>query len=567
MKNITKLFVLGLCVAALPTLKENQEVKADEDIAIEAFAHYEFNDETNIGKDSSVHHFDLKKQVTSASETAFQVLKDGDDNYISIRRDEYTTGVSKNSGAYLYAPQQGTTSYDYTDMIPGSYTVQTTFKSDNTKGLGDVYAISFGRYNSCFTIVPWKNVIQIQIENFDYAQGDTDEAKQSYIEKAVKCYSYSTLDWTTVTVSADAETNITKIFINGNLVDTVTLAGTKLTSKHDDYTLAIGAQCNIHGVSATQYGNVDVKDLQIYDCALSDENVAHIVNGETPTMKDQGDVAYVTDILDFDSSTIDLEITDANPINELTKTLPEKLKIKTSKGIERSYPAYWYSTNDGKIRGYVQSGLVNPSLKEIVLDYNYVCKFDYDSSAVTLKDVQLDGKDYVPGTPISSSKQTLSFKLDLVDGATLNEVDYFEMAWDPEDDGTYYIDIADGALIVIDAEAPEVSEYTITYKDGAETLGTSTYTVTGEETLKTFTKDGYTFEGWYTDEALENKYTSINRENPQDVTLYAKWTAASKGEEKEEPTTSKKGCKGAVTTSLISFISLAGVLLTLKKRK
>ena len=63
MKNLLKVCTLGLACAILPTLSNNtKEVKAEESTVIKAFAHYEFNDASNPGKDSSSHGFDLNKK-------------------------------------------------------------------------------------------------------------------------------------------------------------------------------------------------------------------------------------------------------------------------------------------------------------------------------------------------------------------------------------------------------------------------------------------------------------------------------------------------------------------------
>ncbi|MBD5554998.1 MAG: hypothetical protein HDQ95_06565, partial [Roseburia sp.] len=52
-----------------------------------------------------------------------------------------------------------------------------------------------------------------------------------------------------------------------------------------------------------------------------------------------------------------------------------------------------------------------------------------------------------------------------------------------------------------------------TYKESDETI-----------VLKDATRDGYTFEGWYSDEAFTDKVTEITKGSTGDITLYAKWT-------------------------------------------
>ena len=181
MKKLLLALLMAVCGTVLLT-SGNVANAESSDAVIDPFAHYEFEDESNPGKDSSKHGFDLKVGKSSASATAFQMLDDSGDGYVSIRRDQYDTGVSKNTGAWLYAPQQGESSYDFSDMITGSYTVSFTFKADSTFKHGDVYAITFGRYTSCYTIVPWANGVEIQLNNIDLAPGETPEEKQTYVE-------------------------------------------------------------------------------------------------------------------------------------------------------------------------------------------------------------------------------------------------------------------------------------------------------------------------------------------------------------------------------------------------
>ena len=557
MKKILLALLTAVCGTVLLTSSNVANAEAN-DVVISPFAHYEFEDASNPGKDSSKHGFDLSVGKTSASATAIQMLDDNGDGYVSLRRDQYDTGVSKNMGAWLYAPQQGDTPYDFSDMITGSYTVSFTFKANSDFGHGDVYALTFGRYTSCYTITPWAGGVEIQLNNVDLAPGETFDEKQKYVEANKKFYAVSTKDWCNITLTADATTNTHTLYFNGQLLDTLVLPGVKLSSSaNDDYTFAIGAQSNIYGNSATQYGNVDVKELAIYDCALSSDNVAAILAGNDAKLANQpADEIYVESIEELDLEEIDLEITDVNTLSDLMSTgLPTKVKATTSNGVQRSYPVYWYGGSNQKICGYIQTGYTNAELKEIELSYNYVAKFDYDADLVTIKNVQLDGVEYVPGTPITSSKHLLSFELELKDGAKLESVEYWDMEVE-EEDGVYYADILEGGLVYINAKS---STYTVTYMDGTEKLSTSKYTAGGNEQLKEFPKDGYTFAGWYLDAELTQEFQGLDYKNPKNITLYAKYVPAS---------SAKKGCGGAIATSIFGIsILAAGLFVSKKKRK
>lgn len=75
----------------------------------------------------------------------------------------------------------------------------------------------------------------------------------------------------------------------------------------------------------------------------------------------------------------------------------------------------------------------------------------------------------------------------------------------------------------------EAVNYAITYMDGKNAitgLTPATYTIEAAATLPTkdtVTKNGYTFEGWYTEPALTNKVTEIPAGSTNAKTFYAKW--------------------------------------------
>lgn len=72
------------------------------------------------------------------------------------------------------------------------------------------------------------------------------------------------------------------------------------------------------------------------------------------------------------------------------------------------------------------------------------------------------------------------------------------------------------------------TKYTITYNLNGGTNDTTNpayvYYTTNTVTLKNATKKGYTFAGWYSDEALTKKVTQIVKGQTKNIVLYAKWT-------------------------------------------
>jgi len=102
--------------------------------------------------------------------------------------------------------------------------------------------------------------------------------------------------------------------------------------------------------------------------------------------------------------------------------------------------------------------------------------------------------------------------------------------------------------------------YTIAYEaDGGENPNTATeYSVEAPVTLEDATKEGYTFEGWYTsaDFSEESKVTTLDSQG--NVTLYAKFTKKSSG----------GGCSSSAAASAgMAILAIACAAVILRKRK
>lgn len=69
--------------------------------------------------------------------------------------------------------------------------------------------------------------------------------------------------------------------------------------------------------------------------------------------------------------------------------------------------------------------------------------------------------------------------------------------------------------------------YTITYHnvEGVTNTNATTYTIESEDfTITNLSKEGYTFEGWYSDNEFSNiATTTIVKGSHGDIDLYAKW--------------------------------------------
>ena len=130
--------------------------------------------------------------------------------------------------------------------------------------------------------------------------------------------------------------------------------------------------------------------------------------------------------------------------------------------------------------------------------------------------------------------------------------------------------------------------------DGGTNAATNpaTYTEGETVTLAAATKDGYTFDGWYTDSAFTNKITEISSETNGDVTLYAKFTknqsedsgdSSGSGDSGNTETPSdsgsstdsgssseeKKGCGGSIALGapMLALLAVGAVVATKKKKE
>ena len=153
-------------------------------------------------------------------------------------------------------------------------------------------------------------------------------------------------------------------------------------------------------------------------------------------------------------------------------------------------------------------------------------------------------------------------------------------------------------------EAAAAKKFTVTYKDGDNSLGTSKYTYGGNEAMKTAPeKEGYTFEGWYSDasfsadkkvEALgiptlesiplffegwysdasfsaDKQVEALDYNNPANITLYAKYvkTGGNSGSGSTDNGGNKGGCKSSVAGigGVAMLMGVAAVYTLARKKK
>ena len=382
--------------AAFPVANAVAEESVTEEKIVRPLAAYEFDDVNDPGLDSSGHGFNLKKKVVGASADAFKVLEDTDgENYISLSRTEDGSG-----GGLLYAPELGNSGKDFSDLIEESYTVSLTFRRDNSSNNGSHYVLATGRYNKCFQITPWLGGIQIQLYSQHLAPGATAEEQGQWIEQNTKMISgVDTSDWTTVTVSTDAITNISSVYINGEIRETFNLTDVSFTWREDNYTFTLGAQCQVSGNACTQFATVDIKQCRVYDCALSEANVERLYNGQEAIVEEG--TAYIQEVAEIDTSALDLYATDVNTVDVIVnEVLPTSVMTTISNGMKVPAKITWFPVSETQIAGYLHSLYANVDQLYKTVDYGYTVRFDYDETLVRIGSVKLDGNAYEPGTPI-----------------------------------------------------------------------------------------------------------------------------------------------------------------------
>ena len=107
--------------------------------------------------------------------------------------------------------------------------------------------------------------------------------------------------------------------------------------------------------------------------------------------------------------------------------------------------------------------------------------------------------------------------------------------------------------------------YTITYNtNGGNSLANSSVKAGSSVTLPTPTRSGYNFAGWYTDSGLKDKVASPYTPTA-DVTLYAKWTAASSSS--NVPKTGIESSVPALGGTLGGLVLCAGAVMFSQRRK
>jgi len=133
------------------------------------------------------------------------------------------------------------------------------------------------------------------------------------------------------------------------------------------------------------------------------------------------------------------------------------------------------------------------------------------------------------------------------------------------------INVTDTGDIILYAKW-EKEIYIITYNlDGGinNEKNPVSYTYGDEIVLLDPVRDGYKFVGWYTDSDFVNSIDVINKDDVNDITLYANWEQIVHDNDKtndELEDNSKTGSIGQILVVLIGMLSLIGVLYYFRKK-
>lgn len=401
--SLFPLLCVGAGFSSVSSLSQNQIKPVYASTEIVPFADYEFNDTSKPGKDSSGNGFDLEMAGNHAGSICAVQTESGSgiqhlNVYNPATGTQGTRYTTADDGNNLYAPQLGSSGYDFSDMITGSYTISFKAKFDpiSMKNPGN-YLASFGLYEDCLTIVPysryfgsvgkWLTVLEIQFHNSG-REGLTHNSETTTSDTGRKmdglvCY-YVIWDlhnegdtvptsvqsfvdsWNTYTLVGDAINDKAYLYVNGVKVP---LKNTKLNETYTDgvsvpngikltdltgktgrsYAFSLGAQMTINKGSGRQYGCFQADYFKIYNCAMSQENVSSLHSSGKAYYDNEANSRYISSMsLDKLPS---LDITDTNSVSALIAggKLPKVVKATLNDNSVVDMPVFWYDDPDDAV--------------------------------------------------------------------------------------------------------------------------------------------------------------------------------------------------------------------------
>lgn len=517
-------------------------------------AWYQFDDAGNIGKDSTGNNHLLMADTSNSAVAEIKQDTDGE-NYLRLVRS------ASNQGKGLYAPKiaDGT---DFSDLIKNSFSVEITFRSDISAAQGDHYLLTVGSYFDSLSVRQWGDKIDIITSNRTFApEGTSAPGTQGYVDwrsKYTLSVPYTRNTWATLLITADQEDKTVTAYIDGVQKGKIEDVDVLLTYQ-SNYAFALGMQSSHGGNATAMYANTEIKDCKVFDYALTAGNAKALYTDGSAEVSDE--VTYITAIQELELD--EMTVTDLKTPETLAGQLSKKVQASLSTGVSINCDVVWYKVpGESRLRGYIQSPFANVKGLDYSINLVETMDFDYNPELVTVSEIKLNGVDFVPGTEINTNNiNVLTFKITVVGDNVIEKVLWKDDNIRPQD-GVYEVTTKRGVTIVILAG---VQKYTVSYYDGIQSLGTSTYTKGGVEKLSSFTKVGYTFEGWYSDAGLTQKFTELNYSQPTDLKLYAKYVLITEPANKGNTTAYIIG--GTIGTVVLGGGVAATVILMKRKSR
>lgn len=495
---------------------------------IKPIAWYQFNDATNIGKDS-MGNFDLLLGGLQ------QVEHHANDGYVTFKKD---------NKSYLYAPAINN-GKDFSDLLSGSYTVSIDLNFDNTINDGSQYAITTSSYGEGFLLYGCYDGVEVV-----YSSGGYSSHKLIYSTGSLKN------SWTTLTVSVDKEKSTVSFFVNGQLFRTQRVDNINNFSSNDIYTFALGAQATITGADGAQFFEGSMRNVKVYDFALSEKNVNDLIRNQFDSSVYQE--TYVKEVMPIEN--VDSIISETNTIDKIKDNLPQQVNVKYSDNTIKLASVTWIGYKNGNIVGYL-TNTDYPNIASLMVYCPIYYRINFvKSNNITLEDVMVNGLRYQESDTYKVNDEVeIEFKIKTNSYYKISSVSVNGKEILPDNDNIYHVTITDYSAIRINSMA---NEYKITYVlNNGQNDVIINYSYGEDKKLDSyFTKDGYTFAGWYLNsDCTGEKIDTIDTLNPKDITLYAKWV---KNSDKQN----NNGCKSSLSYSLP--LALAGISIFIyKKRK
>ncbi len=206
---------------------------------------------------------------------------------------------------------------------------------------------------------------------------------------------------------------------------------------------------------------------------------------------------------------------------------------------------YWDVVNnqqvaEGSVTVAADATMVNTStFKDIPAGYELVWEGDLQINDgwvwVEVRPVEAETKtvglnywDVVNNQQVAEGSVTVAADATMVNTSTFKDIPAgYELVWEGDlqiNDGWVWVEVRP-------VEAPPVEKtFTVTFDSNGGSAVASQTVKEGEKAAKPAnpTRDGYTFEGWFADEALKTAY-DFNTPVTSDITLYADWDRRSSG--------------------------------------